>query len=320
MNPPERRHPTNGAMRLGDLAPADLARRCATGGLLLDMGPIRVRIRADLRGVLDSLERVYADFPVLPPDSFADLTLELRRPANHRRWVRQQVRLFIDGMPLFYPVPPQLAPALIEWGLNWVVTLREHRYLLVHASVVERDGFAAILPAKPGSGKSTLAGLLCMTSWRLLSDEFGLVRLDDGTVAPFPRPFSLKGTSIAAVRAAAGATMHTTETFEHPEDGPMVLVRPPTEAVESRTLRATPRWIVFPTYKADAPLAATPVSRADAFFEMQDDAFNYFVLGEAAFETLANVIESSHLLRLTYSRTDEVLSFFERLAADEGLP
>lgn len=283
---------------------------------MLDLGPITLRVRSDIPAVLDGLMRVYRDFPVLPPDRFADVSLELRHGTGLRRFARKQAQLFVDGEPLFFPVALPLAPVLMEWGMNWVVSLREHAYLLVHASVVEREGKAAILPALPGSGKSTLAGLLSMSGWRLLSDEFGMLEVSTGALRPFPRPFSLKGTSIAAVRAIA-PQMETTETYEHPEDGPMVLVRPAGDAVARRNERAEPRWIVFPTYKAGASLAVTPISKTDAFFEVQDDTFNYFMLREAGFEALASMVDRCRCMRLTYGRTEDALSFFDRLLAEE---
>ncbi len=300
------------AVSVGQLDAPELARRCGAGALVLDLGPLRLRVRTDIQTVHASLSRVYGDFPVLPSESFADVSLSLQRGSGVRRWVRQQVRLYVDGERLFFPVPVDLAPVLLEWGLNWVIGLREHRYLLIHASVVSRNGLAAILPAKPGSGKSTLAGLLCMSGWRLLSDEFGLLRLDDGRLDPIPRPFSLKGTSIEAVRSVAPA-METTATFQHPEDGPMVLVRPPADSVAARTEPAVPRWVVFPSYQPGASISTDPMSRADAFFEIQDDTFNYFVLGGAGFDALANLVESVRCVRLTYSRTDEALAFFDAL-------
>lgn len=286
---------------------------------MLDLGPVTLRLRSDIPAVWEGLTRVYRDFPVLAPDRFADVSMELRHGAGVRRFVRKQAQLLVDDQPLFYPVALSLAPVLLEWGMNWVVALREHEYLLVHASAVEREGKAALLPALPGSGKSTLAGLLSMSGWRLLSDEFGMLELSSGKLRPFPRPFSLKGTSIAAVRAVA-PRMETTETYEHPEDGPMVLVRPVGDAVARRDARAEPRWIVFPTYKADAALSVTPIAKTDAFFEVQDDTFNYFMLREAGFEALASLVERCRCMRLTYGRTEDALGFFERLLAEDRVP
>lgn len=312
-------HGPVGELLLGHLDERELAGRCREGSLVLDLGPFWLRLSCDIAAVRDALRLVYADFPVLPPDALADFTFELRRPRGPRRWLRPQVRLWVDGAPQFLPLPLRLAPVLLEWGMNWVVPLRGHRFLLVHASVVARHGAAAILPAKPGSGKSTLGGLLCAAGWRLLSDEFALIRPNDGKVEAFPRPISLKAGSIGAVRAVA-PDLKTTGIFEHPEDGPMVLVRPPGDAVRARHEAATPTWIVFPTYRPGAALSVERVAKADAFFEMQDDTFNYFVLGAVGFETLARVVESSDCLRLTYSRTDEVLAFFDGLVRDTRTP
>ena len=66
------------------------------------------------------------------------------------------------------------------------------RYLIIHAAVVERNGFALLLPAPPGSGKSTLCAGLIHHGWRLLSDELALIDPETATLQAIPRPVSLK--------------------------------------------------------------------------------------------------------------------------------
>ncbi|MGC4081791.1 MAG: hypothetical protein QM736_06715 [Vicinamibacterales bacterium] len=65
------------------------------------------------------------DFPVFLPELFADISLDIRRGLGIRRFVGRQAQLYVEGQPLFYPVPIELAPVLLEWGLNWVVSIRE---------------------------------------------------------------------------------------------------------------------------------------------------------------------------------------------------
>ena len=59
-----------------------------------------------------------------------------------------------------------------------------NQFLLLHAGAVERGGGAVLLPAQPGSAKSTLAAALACSGFRLLSDQFGVVSLDDGLCCP----------------------------------------------------------------------------------------------------------------------------------------
>src|SRR3546814_3330456 len=85
---------------------------------------------------------------------------------------------------------------MLEWGLNWCIGLHGHRYLIIHAAAIERNGLAVILPGAPGSGKSTLTAFLVHHGWRLLSDELALVSLHDGRLTALARPIGLKNRSI----------------------------------------------------------------------------------------------------------------------------
>ena len=57
-----------------------------------------------------------------------------------------------------------------------------------------------LLPAAPGSGKTTLCAGLSLRGWRLLSDEFGLIRPGTTDLVPVPRPMALKNESIDVIR------------------------------------------------------------------------------------------------------------------------
>ena len=138
------------------------------------IGPFLVRVRSDLAGVRSHLERLYPEFPMR--DS-ADSHFDLAIVGGHgvRRWIRPQATVVVNGARPYHPLPATLAGPLLEWGLNWCIGRTAHRWVVVHAAVVEQGGRAMILPAPPGSGKSTLCAALSYAGWRLFSDEFALI-------------------------------------------------------------------------------------------------------------------------------------------------
>lgn len=300
--------------QLASLSPTQLRAALAGPGLTLGTGRFATRLHTGIASVADSLHLLYADYPVLDDTAFADFHLQLTRPLTPRRWIKPQVTLLYDGRSLFRPLPLDQAFPMFEWGLNWCISSRANRYLIVHAAVVEKNGRAAILPAPPGSGKSTLcAALVGRGGWRLLSDELTMVRLDDGVLVPLPRPISLKNGAIDVIRAyVPDATLSrpVTDTTK----GTVAHMKAPRASVARAADTALPGWVVFPRYEAGAPLTAQPQARADTFMELAANCFNYSLLAAQGFDALAAVVDAAPGWRLTYSVLDEALAFFDTLA------
>jgi HprK-related kinase A len=299
-------------MTLGQLSAGDLARRLAGPGLGLRTGPFNVRIRTHLPQVSAALGLLYAQHPLTGDDAFCDFTLDLGPPSTLRHWLRPQVQVRYEHTPLFEPLPQDQAFALLEWTMNWWIAGNANQYLLLHAAVIERDGFAAILPAPPGSGKSTLCAGLVHRGWRLLSDEMAMIALDCGDLHGLARPISLKNASLQVMRdfvpgAVFGAAAHDTA------KGTVAHLMPKPEDVLRMHETARPRWVVFPRYERDAEATLAPRPKADAMMELGRNAFNYAVLGREGFEALAGVIDASDAYDFRYSRLDDAVRVFDDL-------
>jgi len=202
---------------------------------------------------------------------------------------------------------------VFEWGLNWCVSQHCHNYLIVHAAVVERSGYAAIFPAPPGSGKSTLCAALVNRGWRLLSDELTLIDLDDSTLTPLPRPVSLKNQSIEVIgRFAPDAVLSrpVADTLK----GTVAHMKPPLEAVRREADRARPGWIIFPRYEAGSATKLGALPKSDTFMKLADNCFNYSLLGTRGFDALVEVVDSSDCFEFCYSDLDEAILAFDALA------
>lgn len=299
--------------RIADLARGELARRLAGPGLLLRTGPFVSRIQSDIGLVADGIRLLYADHPCDEADGFADFQLRLRRSSGLRRWWHPQVRFDVDGREPFAPLPLAQAWPMFEWVMNWCVSNRAHRYLIVHAAVVERDGVAVILPAPPGSGKSTLCAALTCRGWRLLSDELALVRRSDGLLVPLARPVSLKNASIDVIRAFAPDAV-LGPPVPGTAKGTIAHLKAPAASVARAGEAARALHIVFPRYEAGAATTLAPVPKGQLFMRMADNAFNYFVLGAEGFDCLARLVDGCDGHDFSYSRLDEAIATFDALA------
>jgi len=251
---------------------------------------------------------------VTPAEAITDFHVDISSPKSMRRWLRPQCRFSLDGRSSFAPYPKEHAFPALEWGINWCVATRAHHLLMLHSAVVERNGHAILFPAWPGHGKSTLCTALIHSGWRLLSDEFGLVRPEDGLLLPIPRLIPLKNESIDVIKrfrpdAVIGPS------FPGTRKGTVAHVRPPVESILRAQETARPRWLVFPRWVAEAPLSLLPVPKSEAFLMVATNAFNYEVLDQAAFRLAADMVKSCDCHSLVYSKLDEAIEALDRLTA-----
>ena len=298
---------------LADLPPALLKQGLQEGRLCLHMGPVSARIRTRMPDVAHYLQAVYAHHPCELDAAFADFEVEVRSPRNLRRWLRAQAEFLVDGESPFEPLPRDQAPALLEWGLNWTVAAACHQWLTLHAASLERGGGALILPAPPGSGKSTLCAALALRGWRLLSDELTLIETDTLQARALARPINLKNAAIELIRQFEPGTRWGPIAFDTVK-GRVTHLCPPPESVRRVHEPAQPRWIVFPRYQPGAEPLLTPRGKVATFTHFAENAFNYAILGELGFDTVARLLDQCECHDFVYSRLDDALEVFEWLA------
>jgi len=299
-------------LRVGDLSHKELRQQLRNQGLPVRTGPLVFSIRSDEPEIESNLPLLYADTPLGSSD-FADFHIEVRRVRSLRGWVKPQIEFLQDNRSPFQPLPRAESFAVLEWGMNWCIANYCHQYLMIHAAVIERNGFAAILPGSPGSGKSTLCAALIHSGWRLCSDELTLIDPRDASIVALARPVSLKDASIEVIRNFVPSAVFGTE-IPDTKKGRVSHLKPPTSSVAAVGMRAKPRWIVFPQWGKDADLESGSHPKSHAFIQLAENAFNYSMLGETGFELLGRVIDQSDSLSFRYGHLPEATAWFNRLA------
>ncbi len=290
--------------------------RMSTRNNTIRIGPFSVSITCDNKELQSSILELYRYFPVAGGD-FSDFRVDMNRPKGIRRWIRPQINFTFDGFTPFKPLPNNQGLALFEWGLNWCITNHCHEYLIIHAAVVERNGCALIFPAPPGAGKSTLCAALVCDGWRLLSDELALIGLEgDNLILPLCRPVCLKNRSIDLIRekyplAEFGPTCRDTS------KGDVAHMLAPKESVDKMLVGAKPRRIIFPRYSPDSSTSLMRRSKAESFFEIARQSFNFHVLGESGFDVLKGVVDECDCYDFQYSHLDEAIECFNDLSIQE---
>jgi HprK-related kinase A len=298
---------------VADLTSTEFASLAAGAGVTVRVGPFNAHIRTTVDPLIEPLMQLYADYPLLPQDEIVSFRVALEQRRNFPRLYRPLVRFSVEGRRPHEDMPAPQALAVLEWGINLVVAFRAHCFLMLHSAVLERQGVGLLLPAAPGFGKSTLCAALAHRGWRLLSDEFGLVRPGSGHFEAVPRPIALKNGSIDVIRefapdAVIGPAIYGTR------KGTVAHVKAPTSSVRQQAIAARPRLIVFPRWQEGAPLNLEALSKADGFMMVAMNAFNYEMLGEAGFTSVMNIIGASECHRLVYSDLDEAVAAINALA------
>ncbi len=297
--------------------PSSIAAAVQGDGWFVRTGPFAYRLRSDVPAVIEGLQALYAGYPAAPADGFVDFDVELRRSRGWRRFVRSQARFRFEGVQSFEPLPIEQGFALLEWAMNWCISTHVNHHLLIHSAVVERGGRAVVLPAPPGSGKSTLCAALVQRGWRLLSDELAVVPLQAEGLLPVVRPVSLKNRSIDVIAAFEpsarfGRPAHGTS------KGTVAHLMAPAAHVARMDETAPAAWIVFPRWREGAAVSLRPRSRADTLVELARNSFNASTLGLAGFDRLARLVDTCECHDFEYSRLDDAIAAFDRLA--EGAP
>lgn len=304
-------------MKVRDLSTEELARKLTRDGIRLRVPPFVAHVKTCFPNVARSLHFLYRDYSLEPDAGIADFHVRLWPRFGTfgiRRFVRKQALFFLDGRSQFQPYPASLAPPLFEWGLNWCISNRAHRYLILHSAVVEKDGRALLLPARPGSGKSTLTAALLHRGFRLLSDEHVLIRPEDGRLVPIPRPIALKNESISIIREL-GPDLVLGPTFHDTQKGDVAHLRPSEDCVRRAEETALPSAVVFPKFDSGGPTRLEPVAKAAAMMELVENAVNYSVLGVLGYETLARLVDHSSCHALDFRDLAGALRELEPVAA-----
>jgi hypothetical protein len=294
------------------LTATELGGRLRGRGLSLRTGAFITLIRSSVPSVAHGIGALYADFPLEEHSDFADFHISLEPPPTLRRWLYPQIVFDFDGYTPFKPLPLDQAFPMFEWGLNWCVSSHANQYLIIHAAVMEKSGFAVIMPAPPGSGKSTLCAALVNRGWRLLSDELALISKDDGRAVPLPRPVSLKNESIGVIREFEPTAIINRECRDTIK-GTVAHMKPPGDSVARALETAKPGWVIFPRYRKDATTSLQPRSKGSTLMAVADNAFNYSLLGTAGFHMLADMIDACDCYDFTYSDLDQAIEVFAAL-------
>lgn len=299
---------------IAELSPKALDDCLSGPGLSLNLGAARVRVRTPVEALQSSLRTVYGAFPFEPPEGFFPVTAVVEPARGVRQFFRPQIRFLVDATEPFEPFPADTHLPLLEWGLNFCLAERLNQHLLLHSGVLERDGVGIVFPGVPGAGKSTLTAALACRGFRLLSDEFGVVRLDDGMLLPMVRPAALKNASIDVMRDWAPQGVYG-PVFPRTRKGDVCHMAPSPDSVARRHEAALPGLVVFPRFQQGVQAQLRPVPPARVFAKLATHSFNYQTLGARSFDAVTRMVRTCRSHELVYGNLAEAQHIVEDLVS-----
>lgn len=277
---------------------------------MLRIGRVGFRIGSDWRAPIAVLDDLYRDYPQ-PQDGIPDFTVRLFAARPWRRWIRPAVHLGGDFViPEAAPLPLAQGVLAAEMAMNLQMALGQRRYLLLHASAVEKDGRALLMTGESGAGKSTLAALLMARGWRLMGDEFALLDPATGMLHGFPRLISLKNEAIGVMEAALPDARWGPLLKGTPKGDIRHLV-PDARAIAAMDAPARPALILFPAFGHQ--VAERAVERSECFVRLTQASTNYVALGEAGFDALTGLVRGVPARAIDYPDTAGAIALVERL-------
>lgn len=293
----------------------DLHKALKRGSFTLQLGPFSHLISGSSPALLDFLQDTYRDYSVeMSPSDVTEVLLNIRAPNLFRRFIRPQVTPDPGFDVPAVPLPRRMAPLAYEMGMNLSIALKCCRFVNIHAGVVADDHGAILMSAASGSGKSTLTAAMMQYGYRLFSDEFALLGLDEPLVHPYPRPISLKQETIPIVRELVGADW-LSKTVSGTPKGDIAYYRARPEDLAKAHVPAPVKLILFPKFETGANPFAQRLNPAEAIIRLVPASTNYSLLGEEAYKTLASLVENASAFELTYGTTEQSIDLVKQLTA-----
>ncbi|WP_213982358.1 HprK-related kinase A [Sphingomonas sp. dw_22] len=275
------------------------------------IGPIGFRIGSDWRSPIAAIDDLYADYPQ-PDNGIPDFNVHLFAARPWRKIVRPSVHIGGDFViPDAAPLPLAQGLLAAEMGMNLQMALGLRRYLLLHASAVERNGRAVLMTGISGAGKSTLAALLMARGWRLMGDEFVLIDPATGLAHAFPRLISLKNEAIPVAERAAPQGRFGPLLTGTPK-GTLRHLVPDARAIAAMAEPAEPALLLFPRFGFEA--AERPVLPSEAFVRLTQSSTNYVTLAERGFDALTRLVRNIPARAIDYPDTETAIAMVEALA------
>lgn len=260
------------------------------------IGVVNASLQTPMRGLRKRYAALYQRFRTNGPGP-REIRITVQ-PRGRSLWRRRRYEVNVNGRLQFEPNRLEEVLPYVEWAVNWEVPRIMPEYLQLHASSMELDGVGVIFPGSSGSGKSTLTAGLLSRGWGYLCDEFALIHSETLQLHPFPRAICIKKGSSQVIEAL-GLRLHGGFHYMKRSKGRVGFLDPSDVSEEAIGSVCPIRYVIFPKYTPGAEPALTPISRAEAAFDLHRSCWNLLNCEALGLDVLANMVRGAQCYRLT---------------------
>jgi len=277
----------------------------------LRVGVVRASVRSSIRRLRREHRDLYAPFRT-NEKSDAPITIDVIRK-RITPWPHARYEIHVNGRMQFAPTRHEQILPYVEWAMNWEVPRVMPEYLQLHASSMEIDGQGVVFPGDSGNGKSTLTIGLLSRGWRYLCDEFAMIHHKTLELNPYPRAICLKRPSFPIARRL-GIDLRHHQCYVKGVKGYVAFINP--LSIRPCAVGVCPiRHVIFPKYVPGAEPGLTPISRAEAAFDLHRVCFNLFGCEKPSLDVIASMIRGAQCHRLVSGDIGKTCDLLQDLVA-----
>ena len=172
------------------------------------------------------------------------------------------------------------------------------------------------MPAPSESGKTSMTTGLTQKGYVYMSDEFAAIGMSDGLLHPFPKPISIKNTSVFPDLAEQKNLWVAPESEDVPDyEIPVWYIHADDFADKTDRDPVPIRYILFPQYTPTEDSRLEPISSGDAVRQLVENSVNFHRFGGEALSTATALVHNAQCFALTINGLDAATSLIDELTS-----
>ncbi len=278
----------------------------------------QVAVRSTSLKFSATVRRMFRSFPRVREATEPDILFSIIvAPPSKNRLAKPFHFIYRDDSRIGRTVNQQYLHRLLEWQINVFIGENSEDFFLLHSGAVAKNGSGIILPAPSESGKTSTTTGLTQKGYGYMSDEFAAIGMSDRLLHPFPKPISIKNTSVFPDLAEQKNLWIAPETEDIPEHEMLVWYIHPDDFAEKSDKEPVPvEYILFPQYSPSGKSHLEPMSSGDAVRQLVENSVNFHRFGGDALSIATALVANAQCFALTINGLDAATSLIDELTAN----